>query len=194
MCTSSRSSVISQNGRRAGYDLYCTGLHGLPTCLSSYFKTLDSFRPGKRFKRPEGRCAKRQCQVVNSGVEAVPVARSHLSPCSEQSACCQLGRDASGLAFTRFHSTISRRQSTLLTRLRIGACDLGAYKAHLEPARLLWRRTRDSRTFPPLPALRRSARSPPFLSRLKSLSLAYLAQHDLKLDFSIYLAKVVVTL
>ena len=56
------------------------------------------------------------------------------------STSCQLRAVTSsppGLAFTRFHSTLSRRQSTLLTRLRTGACDLGAYKAHFEPERLL---------------------------------------------------------
>ena len=42
-----------------------------------------------------------------------------------------------GLAFTRYHSSLSRRQSTLLTQLRTGACDLGAYKAHFEPDRLM---------------------------------------------------------
>ena len=42
-----------------------------------------------------------------------------------------------GPSFTRFHSSLLRRQSTLLTRLRTGACDLGAYKAHFEPERLL---------------------------------------------------------
>lgn len=35
-----------------------------------------------------------------------------------------------GLVFSRCHSSISRRQSTLLTRLRTGACDIGAYRAH----------------------------------------------------------------
>jgi hypothetical protein len=35
------------------------------------------------------------------------------------------------------HSSLSHRHSTLLTRLRTGACDLGAYKAHFEPERLM---------------------------------------------------------
>ena len=42
-----------------------------------------------------------------------------------------------GPSFSRFHSSLSRRQSTLLTRLRTGACDLGAYKALFEPERLI---------------------------------------------------------
>ncbi|GAA5990750.1 hypothetical protein JCM10908_003217, partial [Rhodotorula pacifica] len=37
-----------------------------------------------------------------------------------------------GPAFTRYHASLSRRQSSLLTRLRTGACDLGAYKQHFE--------------------------------------------------------------
>ncbi|GAA5987179.1 hypothetical protein JCM10908_001846 [Rhodotorula pacifica] len=42
-----------------------------------------------------------------------------------------------GLSFACYHASLSRRQSTLLTRLRTGACDLGAYRAHFEPDRLL---------------------------------------------------------
>ena len=41
------------------------------------------------------------------------------------------------LSFSRLHSSLSHRQSTLLTQLRTGACDLGAYRAHFEPERLL---------------------------------------------------------
>ncbi|KAG0662699.1 hypothetical protein C6P46_003204 [Rhodotorula mucilaginosa] len=48
---------------------------------------------------------------------------------------CAITTSPPGLAFTRFHSSLSRHQSTLLTRLRTGACDLGAYKAHFEPER-----------------------------------------------------------
>lgn len=40
---------------------------------------------------------------------------------------------------SRFHESLSRRQSTLLTQLRIGACDLGAYKAQFEPDCLIVR-------------------------------------------------------
>ena len=49
---------------------------------------------------------------------------------------CQLRAVASsspGPSFCRLHSSLSRRQSTLLTRLRTGA----SYKAHFEPERLL---------------------------------------------------------
>jgi hypothetical protein len=42
-----------------------------------------------------------------------------------------------GLAFTRFHSLLSRRQLTLLTQFCTGACNLGAYKAHFKPKRLM---------------------------------------------------------
>ncbi|GAA5976975.1 hypothetical protein JCM10908_005698 [Rhodotorula pacifica] len=42
-----------------------------------------------------------------------------------------------GPSFARYHATLLRRQSTLLTRLCTGACDLGAYKAHFEPDRLM---------------------------------------------------------
>ncbi|KAG0664048.1 hypothetical protein C6P46_001909 [Rhodotorula mucilaginosa] len=69
-------------------------------------------------------------------------------------------------------------RSTLLTRLRTGACDLGAYKAHFEPERLLCACGSEPETREhfflhcPLYATPRTA----LLSslRLNSLSLVYL--------------------
>ncbi|KAG0653194.1 hypothetical protein C6P46_003469 [Rhodotorula mucilaginosa] len=46
---------------------------------------------------------------------------------------CAITTSPPGLAFTPFHSSLSRRQSTLLTRPCTGACNLSAYKAHFEP-------------------------------------------------------------
>ena len=54
-----------------------------------------------------------------------------LSPTGGQ--LCAVASSPPGPAFSHFHSTLSHCQSTLLTRLRTGACDLGAYKAHFEP-------------------------------------------------------------
>jgi hypothetical protein len=54
-----------------------------------------------------------------------------LSPTGGQ--LCAVASSPPGPAFSHLHSTLSHCQSTLLTRLRTGACDLGAYKAHFEP-------------------------------------------------------------
>ena len=99
-----------------------------------------------------------------------------LSPTGAQ--LCAITTSPPGLAFTRFHSSLSRSQSTLLTQLRTGACDLGAYKAHFEPERLLCACGGEPETQEhfllhcPLYAAPRAA----LLSslRLKFLSLAYL--------------------
>ena len=38
-----------------------------------------------------------------------------------------------GPSFSRFHDQLTRRQLTLLSRLRTGVCDVGAYRAHFDP-------------------------------------------------------------
>ena len=40
-------------------------------------------------------------------------------------------------SFSRFHAQLTRRQSTLLSRVRTGACNLGAYRAHFDPEKEL---------------------------------------------------------
>jgi hypothetical protein len=44
-----------------------------------------------------------------------------------------IARSPPGPSFSRFHAQLTRRQSTLLSRLRTGVCDLGAYRAHFDP-------------------------------------------------------------
>ncbi|KWU41018.1 hypothetical protein RHOSPDRAFT_11053, partial [Rhodotorula sp. JG-1b] len=38
-----------------------------------------------------------------------------------------------GPSFSRLHAQLTLRQPTLLSRLRTGVCDLGAYRAHFDP-------------------------------------------------------------
>ncbi|GAA5976985.1 hypothetical protein JCM10908_005702 [Rhodotorula pacifica] len=42
-----------------------------------------------------------------------------------------------GNFFARFHHSLTRRQSTLLSQLRTGVCNLGAYRSKFEPEKLL---------------------------------------------------------
>ncbi|KWU40965.1 hypothetical protein RHOSPDRAFT_37508 [Rhodotorula sp. JG-1b] len=50
---------------------------------------------------------------------------------------CAITTSSPGLAFTHYHASLSYRQSTVLARLRTGACDLGAYKARYEHEHLI---------------------------------------------------------
>lgn len=71
------------------------------------------------------------CRLVSFPAQKVNWMRSW----STSSTGAQLRANTSsppGIAFTRFRKSLSRRQSTLLTRVRTGACDLGAYKALFE--------------------------------------------------------------
>ena len=44
-----------------------------------------------------------------------------------------IARSPPGPSYSRFHAQLTRRQATLLSRLRTGICDLGAYRAHFDP-------------------------------------------------------------
>ena len=51
---------------------------------------------------------------------------------------CAISTSPPGLTFSRFHLLLSCRQLTLLTQLRTGTCNLGAYKAHFKPEQLVY--------------------------------------------------------
>lgn len=87
---------------------------------------------------------------------------------------------------TRFHP-LSCRQSTLLTRLRTGACDFGAYRAHFEPDRLMCcgSEPENPRTaLPPLPASHLPARRSSFLPTTQNPTFSCLPPQQFSCDKS----------
>ena len=75
-----------------------------------------------------------------------------------------IAKSPPGPSFSQLHAQLTCWQSTLLSQLRTGICDLGAYRTHFNPDKELCKCSKvESRELfpPPLPSLRRSLQRPP---------------------------------